>query len=168
MQNADIISINIWSIIISLANLVILFLIIKKFLYKRVKKALAERQASVDAVYAEADAAAEEARKDQEAWAVRMAEAESEAAGIVSDAAREADRRSQRIVGDAQSKADDMLRQAEAEIEREKKKAEADVKQEIIDVSAVLAGKMLEREVTASDHREMIDSFIDGLGKQDE
>ena len=97
-----------------------------------------------------------------------MQGAEDEAQTIVADAAREADRRTSRIVGEAQSKADDMLRQAEAEIEREKKKAEADVRQEIIDVSTLLAGKMLEREVTASDHREMIDSFIEGLGEQDE
>ena len=45
MPTLDVISVNIWSILISLCNLLILFFIIKKFLYKPVRKMLAERQA---------------------------------------------------------------------------------------------------------------------------
>ena len=55
MQNLDVISVNIWLIIISLCNLVILFLIIKKFLYKPVKKMLAERQNQLDKKYSDAE-----------------------------------------------------------------------------------------------------------------
>ena len=44
MQNLDIISINIWQVVISLANLVILFLILKKFLFEPVKKIKAQRE----------------------------------------------------------------------------------------------------------------------------
>jgi len=43
MPTLDVISVNIWSILISLCNLLILFFIIKKFLYKPVRKMLAER-----------------------------------------------------------------------------------------------------------------------------
>ena len=43
VQNLDIISVNIWQILISLINLLLLFLIIKKFLYKPVKKFIAQR-----------------------------------------------------------------------------------------------------------------------------
>ena len=43
MQSLDIISINIWQILISLCNLVLLFLILKKFLYKPVHNVLAQR-----------------------------------------------------------------------------------------------------------------------------
>ena len=38
MNDLDIISINIWQIVISLLNLVLLFLILKKFLFKPVKE----------------------------------------------------------------------------------------------------------------------------------
>ena len=43
MQTLDIISVNIWQIIISLSNLVILFLLVKKFLFKPVKSMIAKR-----------------------------------------------------------------------------------------------------------------------------
>ena len=51
MQNLDVISVNIWQILISLANLTLLFLIIKKFLYKPVKKVLQQRRDEIDSQY---------------------------------------------------------------------------------------------------------------------
>ena len=51
MQNLEVISVNIWHILISLCNLLILFLILKKFLYAPVKKVMAQRRASIDESY---------------------------------------------------------------------------------------------------------------------
>ena len=48
MQSLDIISINLWQILISLANLLIIFLIFKKLLFKPVQNILAARQQQVD------------------------------------------------------------------------------------------------------------------------
>ena len=44
MQTLDVISVNLWQILISLINLFLLFLILKKFLFKPVKKVLDQRQ----------------------------------------------------------------------------------------------------------------------------
>ena len=54
-QPLEVISVNLWQILISLCNLLLLFLIIKRFLYKPVKKVLAQRQAALQEQY---DAAA--------------------------------------------------------------------------------------------------------------
>ena len=40
-----------------------------------------------------------------------------------------------------------------------------DIKREIVEVSSTIAEKMLEREVNADDHRDLIDSFIDKIGE---
>ena len=69
MQTLGIISVNLWSILISLCNLLLLFLILKKFLYKPVKNLLAAREAQVQAQYdaaAKAEADAEAARAEWE------------------------------------------------------------------------------------------------------
>ena len=47
MQSLDVISINIWQIIISLCNLLIIYLILRKFLYAPVRKMLDEREQAV-------------------------------------------------------------------------------------------------------------------------
>ena len=54
MQTLDVISVNIWQMAVSLANLVLLFLIVKRFLYKPVKNMLALRRSRIDAEYSDA------------------------------------------------------------------------------------------------------------------
>ena len=54
MQTLDVISINLWQVLVSLANLVLLFLLVKKFLYKPVKEMLEQRQSTIDGEYAAA------------------------------------------------------------------------------------------------------------------
>ena len=42
----------------------------------------------------------------------------------------------------------------------EKKKAQEDIKEQIVDVSSALTEKLIERELNVEDHRRLIDSFI--------
>ncbi len=165
MQSLDIISINIWHIVISLCNLLILFLMLKKFLYQPVKKVLADRQAAIDSRYDEADKAKSEALQSKAEWEERMAAADEEAAGIVSSAVESANRQSSAILGETKEKADRMISRARAEADAERRKAEDDIKDRIADVSAAIAGKLLEREISAADHSDLIDSFISEIGE---
>ena len=165
MQSLDIISINIWHIVISLCNLLLLYLMLKKFLYKPVKKVLADRQAAIDVRYREADAARSEALKAQAEWNEKMADADTQAAGIVSSAVESANRQSSAILGETREKADRMISRARAEADAERRKAEDDIRDRIADVSAAIAGKLLEREISAADHSDLIDSFISEIGE---
>ena len=164
MQSLDIISINIWHIVISLCNLLILFLMLKKFLYKPVKKVLADRQAAIDSRYLDADKAKSEALRSKTEWENRMAAADEEAAGIVSSAVESANRQSSAILGETREKADRMMSRARAEADAERRKAEDDIRIRIADVSAAIAGKLLEREISSADHSDLIDSFISEIG----
>ena len=167
MQNLEIISVNLWQILISLCNLLIMFLLLKKFLYQPVKKAMAERQAAVDRQYAEADEAKRAADEDKAAWAQQMSEADEKAAAILQQAKDAAERQSARITDEAREKAAAIVRQAESDAALEMKKAESTMRQEIVDVSALMTAKLLQREVKADDHRALIDEFIDEIGSDD-
>lgn len=164
MQTLEIISVNLWAILISLLNLLLLFLILKKFLYKPVKKMLAQRQQQIDDQYKAAEEAEQKALADKAAWEDKMQGAKEEADALLKAAVANADRRSDVIVAEARDKAADIIRRAENEAELERRRAEAGIKQEIVDVSALLATQMLGREVRAEDHRELIDSFIEEIG----
>lgn len=164
LESADIISINIWQILISLANLLIIFLILKKFLWKPVKKVMDQRQAMVDKQYADAQEAEDKANADKAHYEAKLATADEEAAARLAAADETARRHSDRVIVEARVKADSILRQAEAAAELERKKAEADMKQEIAVVGATLAEKLMEREMTAADHEKMIESFLDEMG----
>ena len=164
LESADIISVNIWQILISLANLLIIFLILKKFLWKPVKKVMDQRRAMVDDQFAAAAEAEAKAEKDKAQWAAKLATADEEAAARIADADETARRHGDRVIVEARVKADGIIRQAEAEAALERQKAEAGMKQEIAVVGAALAEKMLEREMNAADHEKMIESFLDEMG----
>ncbi|MBQ8684122.1 MAG: F0F1 ATP synthase subunit B [Clostridia bacterium] len=164
MQTLEIISVNLWQILISLANLLLIFLILKKFLFKPVQKVMNQRQAEVDKQYADAEQAAADARQDKAAWAEKLAGADDEAAARLKAADATAREHGDRLVADARGRADDIIRQAKNEAALEKAKAEAAMKEEIVQVSTALAEKMLEREIAAADHQQLIDSFLDEIG----
>lgn len=159
----ELISLNIWHIIATIANLLILALIIKKLLFKPVQKVLAERQGQVDDIYRNAEEANAQAEVDKKLYSEKLAGAKEEAESIVKAATQRADRLGDEIIENANRKAADTLKKAEAEIEQEKKKAMNELKNEISEISVQIAESVVGREISKDDHRELIDSFIDKL-----
>lgn len=166
MNNLDIISVNIWQIVISLANLVILYLLFKKFLFKPVKKVIAKREAEVNAHYDNASKAEQEANELKASWETRMKSAEDEAGAIIKEAVDKADRRNEIMLYESREKAESIVRKAKAEAERDKADAQEYIRKEIIDVSAAMSEQVLGREINMDDHMNLIDNFIDNLEDQ--
>lgn len=168
MQTLDVISVNIWQILISLANLTILFLLVKKFLYKPVKTVLAQRQSEIDSHYDAAKQAEDEALKSKQQYEEALSGAKNEADNIIKTAAEKAQRRSDTITSEAQEKANRILRQAEQDAALEREKAADSIKREIVEVSSALSKKLIEREINTDDHKALIDSFIEEIGEDNE
>ena len=146
----ELISLNIWHIIATIANLLILTLILKKFLFKPVQNVLAQRKKEVETLYTGAEEAKAQAESDKKLYSEKLRGAKEDKLG-------------DEIVNEAKQKASDTVKKAEADIEREKKKALNELKTEISDISVQIAENVVEREIKEDDHRELIDSFIDKL-----
>ncbi len=164
MQTLDVISVNLWDIVSSLLNLVILFLLVKRFLYSPVKNILAKRDSEINTHYSAAALAEEKANENKAAWEEKLSGARSEADEIIASAAEKARLRADAIVSDAEEKAEGIVRVARSEAELELSRAADEIKKEIVDVAGDLAEKMLEREINTEDHRRLIDSFIEKIG----
>ena len=163
MQSLDIISVNIWNILVSLANLVILYLIIKKLLFKHVKNIIEQRKKAVQDIYDEADAAKTAAEADKALYAEKLEKADDEANEIILSARAKAKTVSENIISDANAKAAQAMRRADESIELDKRRAVNEMKDEISGLSVDIAEKMIGREINADDHKELIDSFIDSI-----
>jgi len=159
----ELISLNVWHMVATVGNLLILTWIVKKFLFDRVKKVLAERQGQVDGLYQEAEEAKDAALKDKSEYEAKLSQADAEADTILKKASARAERRSDEIIENANRKAEETLKKAEADIAQEKKKAMNDLKNEISEISVQIAETIVQREINEDDHRELIDSFIENL-----
>ncbi len=154
-----------WTIIFMLGNTLILFLLMKKFFFEKVKAVIDAREEEVQGIYDEADKANQMAESLKADYEESLKGAKSEAAAIVGDAQKRAQVRADQIIDEAQAKSQAMLSKAEEEIIREKKKAINEIKDEISDMAVTIASKIVEKDINAKDHEALISSFIDGVGE---
>ena len=166
MQSLEIISVNIWSILVSLANLLIMFLILKRFLFKPVQKMMAARKQQVDQIYQDAKENRDSAINMKQEYEARLATAREEADGLVRNAVQTAQRKGDAIVAEANSQASHLKQKAEQEIAQEKKQMLQDVRGEISDIAVSIASKVVEREVKTQDYDGFVDEFIKNVGEQ--
>ena len=166
MQSLDIISVNLWNTLLSLANLVIIFLILKKFLFKPVQKVMNERRSQVDKLYSEAGESLEAAKGLKQEYEQRMASARQEADQLIKTATQNAQRKSDQIVAEANSQASHVKQKAEAEIAQQKKQMLKDVRSEISELAVDIASKVVEREISQKDYDGFVDEFIQNVGEQ--
>lgn len=165
MQSLEVISVNLWQILISLCNLLILFLILKRFLFKPVKKMLAKRENSLNEQYSRADKAVSDAEALKSEWDEKIKSADDTADLIIKKASDTAEKSKKVIINEAYDKANSIIRRAEDDAELEKKKAQSEIKKEIVDVSAKLSEAILDREISIDDHRNLIDDFLNEIGE---
>jgi F-type H+-transporting ATPase subunit b len=168
MQSLDVISINIWSIVIALLNLTILFLALKKFLYKPVLNMLDAREQKAKAEYDKAKEARENAEKQENEWNEKMKSADAEAQKIVDTAAENAKILSGKLEADAKANAERIVAAAETDAKLEYKRARDSIRGEIVDVSAAIAERVLESEIDEDEHHRLVNAFLDKIGDSDE
>ena len=151
------VSIGWWEILVTMCNTLITFLIIKKFLYKPVRKMLAARSEEVQSMYATAEKAQSEAEQMRSEYTERLSKAKEEAT-------RRAAERSDEILRESSQQASAMVKKAERVIEQERIKAHKELKDEVADLSVMIASKIVERDVKPEDHERFIEDFIDKVG----
>ena len=158
------VSIGWWEILVTMCNTLITFAIIKKFLFKPVRKMLAAREEEVQAMYGNAEKAQTEAEQMRSEYTQRLAKAKEEAAEIVGSATRRATVRSEEILKESSQQAAAMMKKAESTIEQERKKAMNELKDEVASLSVMIASKVVERDIKDADHERFIEEFIDKVG----
>ncbi len=166
LEKLGIIQIDVWAIVIALCNLLILFLLVKKFLFKPVLRIFEERKTSVESVYKDAKEAKDAADADREYCAQMRERAEEEAEDIVRKANERAKKNGESIVKDAQKEALALKQKAERDIEQEKIKAVNEAKDEITSISVQIAEKIVGRELKEEDHKRFVDHFVSDLEKK--
>ncbi len=157
-------SIDIGTIIFTLCNLLILFLVFKHFLFGRVHKILDERQNDVSETYNKADAALEHAKSLESEYSGLMEGAKEESAKMIKAASKKAQLRSDEIISEAKNEASAILARADEDVEREKKRAQNELRGEVSELAVLVAQKVVEKEITEADHERFINEFIDNVG----
>ncbi len=154
-----------WTFLAQVCNLMIQLVIFKKLLLNPVKKVIAERKAKADSQIADAEKLRTEAEAMKAEYEQNLQNARTEANQIVAAAQKTAAARSEELLGEARAQAAVLKQKAEADIAQERKKAVNEVKDEIGGMAMEIASKVVEREIKEADHQDLIDEFIKNVGE---
>ena len=154
-----------WTFVAQICNLMIQLVIFKKLLLNPVKKVIAERKAKADSQIADAQKLRTEAEAMKAEYEQNLQNARTEANQIVATAQKTAAARSEELLGEARAQAAALKQKAEADIAQERKKAVNEVKDEIGGMAMEIASKVVEREIREADHKDLIDEFIKNVGE---
>lgn len=160
------VGVNFWTMIFAWVNLLILYLLFKKFLFVPIKNMIDARQKEIDDMYENAESAQKNAADLQAQYEEKISHAEEESEQIVKTAVRRAQLKEEEILKEAGRQADRALERAQEQIALEKKQAINEVKDQVSQMAIGIASAVIERDVSESEHKELIDDFIGNMGNE--
>ncbi len=165
MGPGEFLNINFFTALFTLANTVVLFIILKTFLFKPVMKMIQDRQQEIDDMYDAAGKAKASADALESEYQLKLSAAAETSERLVKEAADRGRSREEEIIRQANREADAIREKAAADIAQEKKKAINDAKDEISEMAMAIAEKVVGRSLNEADHATLVDHFIKELGE---
>lgn len=157
------VSIDIWTMIFTWANLIILFLLLKKFLFKPVNKVLDERAEEIENSYKEAENTKSEVQSVKAEYESKLRAIKTEADGIIKSAVEAANRRSDSIVSEANEQANHIIEKSQKQIERDKENAMNEAEADIASMAVDIAEKFLGKKLDTNTDEKLISDIIDRI-----
>ena len=161
------VGVNFWTMLFAWVNLLILYLFLKKLLFKPLKNMIDSRQKEIDDMYDSAEGARAEADALRSEYQTRLKGAEEETEEILKNAVKRARAKEEEILAEASEKASLTLARAEKQIELEKARTVNELKDEMSEMALGIARAVVERDVSAEEHKDLIDDFIEKIGKEE-
>lgn len=158
------VGVNLFTMLAAWCNLLILFLFLKKLLFKPLKNMIDSRQKEIDDMYADAESSKAEAAELKVEYEKKLEKASEESEEIVKNAMRRAKLREEEILREAGEQAARTVERAYEQVELEKKRAINEIKSEVSEMAIGIASAVIGRDVDGDEHKELIDSFIADMG----
>ena len=157
--------VNPWTALFILLNTLTIYFVAKKFLIGPVMQIIEDRQKEIDDMYANVDAARQNAAAMEQEYQRKLSAAAETSEKMVKDAVARGQAREEEILRQANAEAAAIMDKAAADIAMEKKKAINDAKDEISGIAMAIAEKVVGRELQEKDQADLVDAFIRQLGE---
>ncbi len=155
------------TIIGTVINLLILYVLMRKFLFGRVDKILAQRQKNIDEQFQKASDATADAKAQQEKLTQLEEETRKKQADILKETAAKADAEYQNIMSAAGEKAKAMQAAAEDEIQKKHDDMMKQAEKEVAQLAVEAADRLTAKQTGPDVDSRLYDEFIRETGEKD-
>ncbi|XCP86121.1 F0F1 ATP synthase subunit B [Roseburia hominis] len=147
-------------------SMFVMFTFLSYLLFEPVRKMLEDRRQRIADEQETAKREKEEAITYKEEYEQKLKEIDKEAQEILSEARKKAMKNEAQIIAEAKEEAARIIARANSEIELEKKRALDDMKQEMISIASLMAGKVVSASIDTSIQDSLIDETLKEMGEQ--
>ncbi|MHB1454483.1 MAG: F0F1 ATP synthase subunit B [Saccharofermentanales bacterium] len=153
----------------TIINLLVTYVIIRRFLFKPAISFMKKRREAVAAELENAKTKKKEADELLSEARIRIEKSTHEATNIVEDAKTQAEMQSGAILETSRREAIEIVARGHDDVERMKKAAVEDMRDEVADLSIAIAYKIVSQSIDEKRQRELVEQFIgeelDGKGE---
>ena len=148
----------------TMLNLVILYLVLKKLLFKPVMKIMEDRETSVRNQIDDARRMQNEAKADKAKYHEQLQNAQKDGELIIKDARLKAQEESEELLKKTKREADNLIKEARQEIEQERLQMLKEVRKQVVELAILAASKIMEINLNNETNKKVVQNFLDKEG----
>ncbi|WP_061286228.1 F0F1 ATP synthase subunit B [Leptospira interrogans] len=164
-KGLSLLDVNPGLVVWTLVTFLVVVLVLKKFAWDVILKALDERAETVQNDIKKASELRLEAEALLKDYEARLNSAKDEANAIVAEAKSDALKLKNKLLEETNGEVKAQKDQAVKEIELAKAKALGQLQAQIVEMTITVAGKVLEKQLKSEDYKAFIETELDKLGK---
>ncbi|MBT9780085.1 F0F1 ATP synthase subunit B [Clostridium sp. MCC353] len=146
-------------------NIFILFFALSYLLFNPVRDVLEKRRQKIAGELADAATDKKTAAAMKAEYEAKLKDINKEAEAILEEARKKAKKREAEIIDEAKGEAVRIIERANREIEMERKKAVDDLKQEVIDLASLIAGKVVAASIDTAVQDALVEETLKEMGE---
>mgnify|MGYP000327970389 CR=1 FL=1 len=162
LTNMQITGSDVRDLLIQLFATIILFIVIRFFLWKPITNILEKRREAMDSALEQAKNSKESAKLLEEELATELANAKASVRDILAKAEKDGNMRRELIISEAKQEAKNRLENLELELEQEKNSMQKQIRQEIVDIAFTAAEKIVAKEIDQDKYMDVVDEILKG------
>ena len=154
-----------WELLFQIVNTIILFVVLKKILFKPVLNIIDARENGIKEAIATGEQAKNEGVALKAEYEQKLSLAKNEGQEIIKQATLRAEQKSDEIISIAKEEANSLKERANKDIAQERQKVMNELKNDISSIAILAASKVIEEDIDQAKHEEMINKFIEEVGE---
>jgi F-type H+-transporting ATPase subunit b len=152
-----------WTFFFQIVNILILYLVLRRYLYKPVNDFIARRREHTEGLLKEANESFARAKQLQEQAEAQLNEARREAQALIEQAVETGKTMAAEIAEQVRAEEAARRERLEQEIEEAKNLAIQELRQEVASLSVKVAEKILEQNLSPQAHMQLIESVLERM-----
>ena len=153
-----------WNIIWTFVNILVIYLFLKRFLFKPVTEMMEKRAQTIEDSLQDAEDTKLEAVKLKDEYQAELSQADEEAAKIINEARERAASEYNRKIKETREEAARIMQEASKSIELERKQSIQNAQAEIAGIAMLAASKIINKNMDDNTNKQFLGEFLKEVG----